>query len=259
MVASTALGYAALVTNRTITFSMTNLELVYDQLTLTPESYAVAMSAYPEKIYIKSQSYDFGTGQTFTCAGAGALDIPVNIKRSSLKQLLFYFTQSDLVDKTFGGINPNLIDLIFITNSCQYPQRPIRVDRNNSEAYTQVQKAFGSLYSNNHSGSCGKSEFCRRNTRNTIYSAALVQGDFTSPYLSYITISSNKFYLAIDTELVNYDSDSLYSGVPMGVNSNFRVNLAGGGTTATVTPYFWMCYDAIIEMDLINGITSVIA
>jgi hypothetical protein len=254
LVGKTVLANAAI---PNITFSISNLELVFDQLTLTPESFAMVMQNYPEKMYIKSQSYDFGSAASFTVTPS-ALDIPVNVKRSSLKQILLYFTQADLVDKTFGGVNPNINDIVFITNGNQYPQRPIRVNINPSEVWSQVSKSWGSMYSNSHSGCMGKMEFCRRTTGSNNYYGALVTGAAADADYGQIITASNKFYMAIDTELINFDSDSLYSGIPMGVNSNFRVNIGGLTTTSVCTPMFWFCYDSIIEFDLINSINSVI-
>jgi hypothetical protein len=237
----------------TVTFTIQNLELVFDQVNLTPESYNLIMSQYPEKIHLKSQSYDFASSASLSITPS-AIDIPINIKRSSLKQILFYFNQADDINKTYGGTNININDIVFISNGLQYPQRPIRVNTNPSEVYNQVQKAYGSLYSATHAGSSGKQEFCRRTTGSANY-YEMVNNSVTSNAL----ISSNKFYLAIDTEIINYDSDSLYSGVAMGVNSNFRVNIGGDATGKTATLYSWFCYDAILEFDLVNGITSVIA
>lgn len=231
------------------TLTLTNCELVLDQLNLTPESYALVMQNYPEKLYIKTQSYDFGS-ISIPSGAVGAVDIPVNIKRSSLKEVLTYFNDAGSVDKSFGGSNPNGSDLVFITNGVQYPQRPIKLT-NPSECYNQVQKSIGSLYSNSHSGSCGKAEFCRRMSPNPYY---LVSATTIANVPNY----ANKFYLAIDVELLNYDTDSLYSGIPMGVNSNFRLNIETA-LPRNCTQYYWMVYDAVIEMDLINGITNVIA
>lgn len=244
----------------TITFALTNMEFVYDQLTLSPQSYAMVMAPYGDKIHIKTESYDFGSG-TAAILTAGAVDVPVNIKRSSLKRVFCYFTQSNLVDKTFGGVNPNGNDIVFISNGQQYPQRPIKLN-NPSECYMQIQKAFGSIYSTSHSGCSGKAEFMRRSTIGTVglpnstgnkYLAAATTVNST------ILTGANKFYIAIDTELVNYNTENLYNGMAMGVNSNFRLNVADdGGGAITLTPYFWLNYDAIIEFDLTNGITSVI-
>jgi len=241
-----------------IAFTMSKMELVYDQLLFTPESFASIMAPYPEKLYIKSSSYDFGAGQSFPVS-TSAIDIPVSIKRSSLKTAFIYFVQDNAIDKTYGGVNPNLTDICFITNGQNIPQRPLNC-QNPSEIYNQVQKSFGSLYSNSHSGSCGKMEFCRRTTGNTKYYDAL-----TTATVGNIRVAANKFYIAIDCETVNYDSQSLYSGIPMGVNSNFRINIGdtyqytSPAVMVNCTPYYWMHYDSIIEYDLLNGIVSVIA
>ncbi len=252
LVGKTAAAVTAIATP-TITFTISNLELVYDCLTLTPESYAMVMAQYPEKLYIKSQSYDFNASPSMAVT-AGAYDIPCNIKRSSLKQILFYFNQNDCIDKSFGAVNPNLNDFVFITNGNQYPIRPVRVNINPSEAFNQVQKAYGSLYSGSHGGCMGRMEFARRSNGNNQYYSAL-----TTATPANILVASNKFYLAIDTELINYDSDSLYSGIPMGVNSNWRINISETTAATTVVLYSWMVYDAVIQMDLINGINDVIA
>lgn len=260
LVGNTILAMAPILAG-TVTVALSNMEFVYDQLTLSPQSYAMVMHAYPEKIYIKSESYDFGTGPVIAAGFSGSVDIPVNQKRSSLKSVFMYFNQSDLIDKSFGGINPNGTDLVFISNGTQYPQRPIKLS-NPSECYNQIQKTFGSLYSNNHGGSCGKLEFCRRSTTtgsSLFYPAAVLPTPATDVGFNQILSLANKFYVAIDTEILNYDSESLYSGVQMGVNSNFRLNIASPTATGqSITPYYWLCYDSIIEMDLINGITSTI-
>jgi hypothetical protein len=105
----------------------------------------------------------------------------------------------------------------------------------------------------------GKMEFCRRTTGSNNYYPALVNVGNTDLELGQILVGGNKFYMAIDTELVNYDSDSLYSGIPMGVNSNFRINIGDVTTTKQCIPYYWMCYDAVMEFDLLNGIVNIIA
>lgn len=252
LVGKTAAANTAITTG-TITFNISNLELVYDQITLTPESFALVMQNYPEKLYIKSQSYDF-TSSPPLAVSTGSYDIPCNIKRSSLKEVLFYFNQHNCIDKSFGAVNCNLMDYTFQTNGTQYPIRPVRVNINPSEVFNQVAKSYGSLYSNDHGGSMGRLEFCRRSNGNNQYYATL-----TNAVPANITIASNKFYLAIDTEIINYFSESLYSGIPMGVNSSWRINISETTADTTVVLYAWLVYDAIIEMDLVNGINSVIA
>ena len=75
--------------------------------------------------------------------------------------------------------------------------------------------------------------------------------------LSDLLTKSNQFYLAIDTEIINTNKDSLYNGIQTGVNSNIRLNIADTLSTA-MTCYYWCCYDVLLEMDFVSGITRAI-
>ena len=105
---------------------MYNLELVFDSIELSPESFNMVMASYPQKVVLKTQSYLAGTG-ALSNGISGGQDIPINARLQSMKQLFFYFSQSTLADQTFGGINPNANDVVFITNGKYYPQRPIKL------------------------------------------------------------------------------------------------------------------------------------
>ncbi len=231
----------------TASFTLSNLELVFDSIELSPESFNMVMANYPQKVVIKTASYLAGTSASFL--GSGAQDIPINARLSSLKQLFFYFNQSNCADQTFGGVNPNGQDVVFITNGKYYPQRPIKLT-NPSEVYMQIQKSFGSIKSYSHSGSIGKYELCRRQTANSMYG-----GPITGKAL--LQTLGNKFYLSIDTEIINTNKDSLYNGIQTGVNSNIRLNIADTLSTA-MTCYYWCCYDVLLEMDFVSGITRAI-
>ena len=234
------------------TFTLSNLELVFDSIELSPESFNMVMANYPQKIVVKTNSYLAGNSVSFT--GGGAQDIPINARLSSLKQLFFYFNQigasgTACADKTFGGINPNGQDVVFITNGKYYPQRPVKLT-NPSEVYMQIQKSFGSIKTYSHSGSINKKEICRRETGNALYGATI-----TDP--AALLAGGNKFYLAIDTEIINTNKDSLYNGIQTGVNSNIRLNIQNS-MTASVICYYWCCYDVLLEMDFLSGITRAI-
>jgi hypothetical protein len=236
------------------TFTIDNLELVYDSIELSPESNAMVMAAYPKKLMIKSQSYSFGS--TAVGLGAGAYDLPVNVKLASMKQLFFYFTQtynattpSGCADLTFGGVNPNGTDIQFVTNGKSYPNRPIKLT-NPSEVAMQIRKAFGSIYSNQFCGSIGRSEFLRRDTADTLHLGTV--SDATA-----LKNVGNKYYLAIDTELINTNKESMYNGIPIGMNSVLRLNVASTLSVATTCQY-WACYDSFIEIDFTTGLTRTI-
>jgi hypothetical protein len=52
-------------------------------------------------------------------------------------------------------------------------------------------------------------------------------------------------------------SKGLYNGIQTGVNSNIRLNIADNLTTA-MTCYYLCCYDVLLEMDFVSGITRAI-
>jgi len=231
----------------TAAFNLTNLELVFDSIELSPESFQMVMASYPQKVVIKSQSYLAGTGTLGTVSGGQ--DIPINARLSSMKQLFFYFNQASCADQTFGGVNPNGNDVVFITNGKYYPQRPIKLN-NPSEVYMQMQKSFGSVKTYSHSGSIGKVELTRRNVANSLYITPVsIKGDLDN--------YGNKFYLSIDTEIINTNKASLYNGIQTGVNSNIRLNISEQ-LTANMTCYYWCCYDVLIEFDFLTGISRAI-
>lgn len=229
-------------------FSLYNLELVFDSIELSPESFNMVMANYPQKVVIKTQSYLAGTG-SLASGVSGGQDIAINARLSSMKQLFFYFNQTSCADQTFGGVNPNGNDVVFITNGKYYPQRPVKLT-NPSEVYMQIQKSFGSIKTYSHSGAIGRAELTRRNVANNWYATPITTKASLDNY-------GNKFYLAIDTEIINTNKDSLYNGIQTGVNSNIRLNIADA-LGAAMTCYYWCCYDALLEFDFVSGITRAI-
>jgi hypothetical protein len=235
--------------------TLSNLELVFDTIELSPESFTMVTANYPQKVVIKTQTYLSGTGSIQTGASGGQ-DIPINARLSSLKQLYFYFNQSGLADGTFGGLNPNGQDVVFITNGKYYPQRPIKLT-NPSEVYMQQRKSFGSVKSVFNSGSSLKRNFARRQTGNRLYNDPILAANAQSLVSTTSGPVANQFYLAVDTEIINTNKASLYNGIQTGVNSNIRLNIAND-LTATMTCYYWCCYDALLEFDFMTGITRAI-
>jgi hypothetical protein len=68
-------------------------------------------------------------------------------------------------------------------------------------------------------------------------------------YRSELLLASG-WWCLLPKYLIQGTADSLYSGISMGVNSKFRLNIAETLPQAA-TAYFWLCYDAVIEMDLL--------
>jgi hypothetical protein len=197
---------------------------------------------------IKSQSYSFRS--TALGLSAGAYDLHVNIKLTSMKQLFFYFNCANCADKTFGAISPNDSDLQFITNGKSYPNsRPIKVI-NPIEVFMQIRKTFRSVYSNQFCRSIGRAEFLSRDTADAFHLG-------TIDAAGSLQAAGNKYYLAIDTEIINTNKESMYNGVVNDTNSVIRLNVSQTLTNATACLY-WACYDSFIEVDFTTGLTRTI-
>jgi hypothetical protein len=91
---------------------------------------------------------------------------------------------------------------------------------------------------------------CRRETGNALFGATVTT-------VADLTTVGNKCYLAIDTEIINTNKDSLYNGIQTGVNSTIRLNIANSLTAAMIC-YYWCSYDVLLEMDFLSGITRAI-
>lgn len=231
--------------------TLSELEYVCEFLELSNESYAMVMSRFPGQVSIKSQTYTYGSASIAT--GSGSVDIPFQVKVQSMKQLFWYASISNAIDGGYGGINPNLDSWQFIVNGTSYPQRPIQA-KYPAEAYMQISKSFGSVYSNSHSGQFQRSNFRVGQTAyNEFYAAYNSTVNATN-----LETDSNKFYQCLDLETINANKESLYSGISTnGQTSTIRLNRLAA-TTASMTLEYWSCQDVIIVMDIVNGITSVI-
>lgn len=254
--------YIKSVTANTVTgINISNLEFVTECLELAPEAYNMIMAQNPEKVVIKSQSYTFGSSQLSASTGPGAVDIPFQIKVNSLKHLIWYASPSDVIDGTYGGVNPNLDNWNFVVNGISYPQQPVKA-KFPAEAFMQNQKSFGSVYSNSHSGMANRLAFC-------VCSPATP--GTTAPYNNFYTTydnllgatdletKSHKFYQALDLETINSNKESLYSGISTnGTTSTIRLNISAQIANTAHRIYYWSSQDVMVVMDMVNGITSVI-
>jgi len=231
--------------------TLSNLEYVCEFLELSNESYGMVMSNNQGQVSIKTQTYTYGSSQVL--AGAGAVDIPFQIKVQSLKQIFWYANITTATDGPFAGINPNLDNWNMIIGGQSYPQRPIQ-SKYPAEAYMQISKSFGSIYSGDHSGQLTKSNFRVAQTQYNEYYNAFSTTSTDAAFEQ----SAHKFYNVLDLESINYNKESLYSGIATnGQTSTIRLNRLAA-TTANMDFHYWSCQDVIIVMDLVNGITNVI-
>lgn len=245
-------SYIVSATANTVTkTTISNLEFVTECLELAPEAYNMIMAQNPEKVVLKTQTYSYGSSSLPANQGAGAIDIPFQIKVNSLKQLVWYSSPANSIDKNYGGVNPNLDNWNFIVNGISYPQQPIKA-KFPSEAFMQNQKAFGSTYSTQHSGT---------QTRKQFNSASTAYNNYHRQYSdAYAELEDgNKWFQCLDLETINSNKESLYSGISTnGTTSTIRMNIAAALANTVHNIHYWSCQDVMIVMDMIAGVTSVV-
>jgi hypothetical protein len=233
-------------------FSISNLEYVCETIELSPESYNMVMANYPSQLVLKTESYVYGSNSLPASSGAGSYDLPFQAKLNSLKRIIWYASPANAIDLNFGGVNPNLDSWQFVTNGTSYPQRPIKA-WNPSEAYNQMQKAQGALYSLTHSGCANRNSYCVASTATygSIY-------PYWRAYDSALTtteleVGGNKFYNCLDVEVVNQNKDSLYTGISTSGTSSFlRLNIASALSASVHTIQWWANHDKLIVFDLVT-------
>lgn len=236
-------------------FIIKKIEIVCEALTLEASSMAELLAAYPGLLSLKSESFIYTSSQ-LNVDDQGVKDITYAHSLNSLTEFIWWASPTDAVDKSFGGVNPNLgaNGWQLIINSTPYPSQPVKCDRV-AECYYQIQKAWGSLYSASHSGS-----FTRKNFARAIDAAGEYTGYRTAmPEVAAVASEhSNKFYNVIDLEVINNFKDSLYSGINTKDGTHtFRLNIDRQLTTAA-TIHIYSKFDVILNFDYVNGEVNVV-
>ena len=140
--------------------------------------------------------------------------------------------------------------------STAYPQQLVKADRP-SECFMQNQKAFGSLYSTSHCGSATKINFAKASTAGGEYGAYTQKPGSYAGFL--VDANANKWYQALDLEIINSLKETLYTGISTkGSTNTLRLNV--GRTLASVSHavHFYSCFDGILEFDYANQMINVI-
>ena len=71
--------------------------------------------------------------------------------------------------------------------------------------------------------------------------------------------NANKWYQALDLEIINNLKESLYTGISTkGSTNTLRLNIKTDLAAATHNVHFFSCFDIIIEFDYANQIVNVI-
>jgi hypothetical protein len=233
-----------------------NVELVCEAITLEESAMQQLLAMFPNVIKLKSQSFLYGSSTLAAQSGAGTYDITYSHSLNSLKQFIWWCSPSDAFELNFAGVNPNLSGWQLIVGSTAYPQQPVKADRP-SECFMQNQKSFGSLYSTSHNGSSLKRSFAVASTAGGEYYAYTTK---PANYAGYIvSTSANKWYQALDLEIINNLKDNLYTGISTkGSTNTLRLNVGRQLANVSHAIHFFSHFDVILEFDYANQVINVI-
>jgi hypothetical protein len=251
-------------------YTIRNVELVCEAITLEESGMQQILAMFPGAFKLKAQSYLYGSSSLPASAGIGTYDITYSHSLNSLKQFIWWSSPSNVWEGNYGGVCPNLTGWQLLIGSTAYPQQLVKADRP-SECFMQNQKSFGSLYSTSHCGNATKFNFARAST---IGGSRGFTG--TSPnqvslgeYGAYLqkpasisdfdNLNSNKWYQALDLEIINSLKETLYTGISTkGSTNTLRLNVGQPLAAVTHAVHFYSCFDVILEFDYANQMINVI-
>ena len=241
-------------TTKAITgYSITNVELVCEAITLESSSMQLLMQMYPGVIKLKSESYLYGSSQ-LASGYSGTTDITYSHSLNSLKKFIWWSSPLNAWELNYAGVNPNASSWGLIIGSQNYPQQNVKSARV-TEAFMQNSKAYGSMYSTSHSGSAKVEDFGRSSTAYELY-----QPYVQKPALAaYTSSSSNKWYQALDLEIINNENSVLFNGISTkGSTNTLRLNVGFPLATQPHAVHFFSNFDVILEFDYLNQTINVI-
>ena len=244
-------------------YTIKNVELVCEAITLEASGMQQILEMFPGSFKLKSQSYLYGSSSLTATSAAATQDITYSHSLNSLKQFIWWCSPSDAWEKNYAGVCPNLTGWQLLIGSTAYPQQLVKADRP-SECFMQNQKAFGSLYSTSHSGSATKYNFAKASkvggaTATGEYAVYNVQP--VSMALSIVAANANKWYQALDLEVINSLKEPLYTGISTkGSTNTLRLNIGSQGLKDATghAIHFFSCFDVILEFDYANQTINVI-
>jgi len=235
-----------------------NVELVCESITLEQSGMAQLLAMFPGAIKLKSQSYLYGSSSLASSSGAGTYDITYSHSLNSLKQFIWWSSPSTVYEKNYAGVCPNLASWQLLIGSTAYPQQLVKADRP-SECFMQNQKAFGSLYSTSHCGSCNRYNFNKASTIGGEYAAFNTKANIDTFAKAIDYKYANKWYQALDLEIINSLKDTLYTGISTkGSTNTLRLNVSRTLAAVSHAVHFYSCFDVILEFDYANQTINVI-
>ena len=260
-VAATTNPVAAIPASNITGYTIKNVELVCEAITLEESGMQQLLAMFPGQIKLKSQSYLYGSS-TLPAGNAGAgtstQDITYSHSLNSLKQFIWWSSPADALEKNFAGVCPNLTSWQLLIGSTAYPQQLVKASRP-SECFMQNRKSFGSMYSTGHCGSASKTQFARASTADGEYLGYQVTRAANIAIAATLALPSNKWYQVLDLEIINSLKETLYTGISTkGSTNTLRLNLGRGLAAVTHAVHFFSCFDIILEFDYANQVVNVI-
>jgi hypothetical protein len=239
-----------------------NVELVCEAITLEANGMQQLMAMFPGQMKLKSQSYLYGSSSIPSASPQGTIDITYSHSLNSLKQFIWWSSPSTAWELNYAGVCPNLSSWQLLIGSTAYPQQLVKADKP-AECFMQNQKAFGALYSSLNSGSSARYVFSKASTVST------TAGSSGSEYYAFSTkpadaaglliTTANKWYQALDLEVINNLKETLYTGISTkGSTNTLRLNIQRPLAAVSHAIHFYSCFDIILEFDYLNQTINVI-
>jgi hypothetical protein len=237
-------------------YTIKNVELVCEAITLEDAGMQQILAMFPGVFKLKSQSYLYGSSSLSSGAGIGTYDITYSHSLNSLKQFIWWSSPFNAWELNYAGVNPNCDSWQLLIGSTAYPQQLVKSSRP-SECFMQNQKSFGSLYSTSHCGSATKFNFAKASTASGEYLAYVPKPTTLVNFLS--DSNANKWYQALDLEIINSLKETLYTGISTkGSTNTLRLNVGRQLAAQPHAVHFYSCFDMILEFDYANQMINVI-
>lgn len=218
---------------------ITSLEFVCNVITVDPGSLAAVLSAHPDKMFLRTQTFTHSSQILGAASGAGLYELMVSSRVSSMKSLLVCCSPANAVEKYFAGVCPNATaGTCLLVNNVMYPQNAYDPINRPSDVQAGNRVALNSLYSALHTGLIPRSMFCKSSTAQGLMAA-------------YGNVTPSAFYMLIDTEVFGRKHGALLSGIDTKSGSTFmRFVVSSQLANAVHTVNFFAIHDVILEVDL---------
>lgn len=234
------------------TFTISNVELVFNQINFTGDVYNM-VKGMGEKFYLKSQSWA-NMGASVASGLVGTAELVYNARYSSIKSLFSIFTPNSP-----GAVNGiyDSVDLTSNSGSYQfsvagtnYPSRELSTLNNKAGIMAELRKAVGGLYTGVNSTSINRVEF---SYIDSTVSNAGGTGAGTAP----TTIAEpSKFIVGCNVEKLSTNG-ALLTGIST-QNSAITLRIQNGTATRSgYTVYLVALYDALLEIEPLIKNTTV--